>query len=331
MIYPKWLKKGDSIGVPAPSAGIREEKLTKFDQSLRHVKDEGYNVRETASVRSGLLASAPGEVRGREFMELVEDDEVKMIFCAAGGEFLIEMLPYLDYEKIRENPKWIQGYSDPTSILFSVTTKLDIATIYGCNGGGFGMTELHPSLEENLKLWKGELTEQSGYDQYEGERPEEEVDGYYLTSPVEWKTPNGPVKMSGRLIGGCMDCLLDLLGTPYDNAADFAKRYADDGVIWYFDVYDMAAESVYRTLLHMRSAGWLENAKGFIFGRITFPHSVIDMTYEEAVLRAVGDQVPVILEADVGHVNPRMTFVNGCVAHVEAADGKGRIKYEWRE
>lgn len=330
MIYPKWLEPGDTIGVTAPSAGIREEKLENFDVSMNHLRENGYNVQETASVRSGLIASAPGEVRGREFMELVENDEIDMIYCAAGGEFLIEMLPYLDYEKIKKHPKWIQGYSDPTSILFSVTTKLDIATIYGGNGGTFGMKTLHLSLEENLKLWKGELNEQSSYDKYESEGLEGH-DGYNLDTAVEWKTPNGPVCVSGRLIGGCMDCLMDLIGTPYDHAADFVKRYAEDGTIWYFDVYDMTAESVYRALLHMRSAGWLENARGFIFGRVTFPHFGLNMTYEEAVIRAVGDRIPVILDADVGHVPPRMTFVNGCMAHVEASDGKGRIRYEWRE
>ena len=96
MIYPKWLEPGDTIGVTAPSAGIREEKLENFDVSMNHLRENGYNVQETASVRSGLIASAPGEVRGREFMELVENDEIDMIYCAAGGEFLIEMLPYLN-------------------------------------------------------------------------------------------------------------------------------------------------------------------------------------------------------------------------------------------
>jgi len=55
------------------------------------------------------------------------------------------------------------------------------------------------------------------------------------------------------------------------------------------------------------------------------------MTYEEAAIQALGKDIPLIMEADVGHVSPRMTFVNGCMAHVEASDGKGRIRYEWRE
>ncbi len=330
MIYPKWLKKGDLIGIPAPSAGIKEEKLEKFDLSLKQVKKAGYRIRETESVRSGLIASAAPEVRGKEFMELVEDDEVGMVLCAAGGDFLYDMLPYLDYESIGKHPKWIQGYSDPTSILFSVTTKLDIATIYGGNGGAFGMTKLHPSLKENLKLWKGELTEQKSYDKYESEWVETQ-DGYCLNAPVEWKTPNGPVKVSGRLIGGCMDCLRDLIGTPYEDAAGFAKRYAKDGLIWYFDVFSMPAEAVYLTLLHMRYAGWFEGVKGVIFGRVVFPSTYADMTYEEAALKALGSEIPLIMEADVGHVNPKMTFVNGCMAQVEAAEGKGRIRYEWKE
>ncbi len=329
MVYPEWLKAGSVIGIPAPSDGIGEDRWAKFDLSLEHLRKAGFQVRETASVRSGLSASASGEIRGKEFMELVEDENIDLILCAAGGEFLIEMLPFLDYGAIRKHPKWIQGYSDPTGILFGVTTRLDIATIYGGNGGAFGMTKLHPSLEENLALWQGRLSGQSSYDRYELERVED-YDGYYLSASVEWKTPNGPVNVSGRLIGGCMDCLLDLLGTPYENAAGFAKRYGADGIVWYFDVFDMAAESVYRTLLHMRSAGWFEHAKGFIFGRVRFPHTLIEMTYEEAVLRALGSGTPVILEADVGHVSPRMTFVNGCVAHVRAADGKGNIRYEWR-
>lgn len=351
MIYPKWLKAGDLIGIPAPSAGIPEEKIPKFDLSIEQIKKAGYRVRETDSVRSGLIASASGEVRGQEFMELVEDKDVDMILCASGGDFLIDMLPFLDEEKIKANPKWIQGYSDPTSILFSVTTGLDIATIYGCNGGGFGMTKLHPSLEENLKLWKGELAEQSSYDLFEGKKPKTEnaesersksenpesenqkpeFDGYCLTDPVEWTTPNGPVKTSGRLIGGCMDCLLDLIGTPQDHAKEFVARYKEDGFIWYFDVFSMPAESVYRTLLHIERAGWLENVKCIIFGRVVFPQTFVDMTYEQAAIAALGKDIPLIMEADVGHVSPRMTFVNGCMAHVEAADGKGRIRYEWRE
>ena len=330
MIYPKWLKKGDLIGISAPSAGVKEEKLEKFDLSLMHVKNAGYRIRETDSVRSGLPASAAPKVRGKEFMELIEDDEVDMIFCAAGGDFLYDMLPFLDYEVIQKHPKWIQGYSDPTSILFSVTTKLDIATIYGGNAGTFGMTKLHSSLEENLKLWKGELTEQKSFDRYESSW-NDEVDGYCLDAPVEWKTPNGAVNVTGRMIGGCMDCLRDLIGTPYEDAAGFAKRYAKDGLIWYFDVFSMPSEAVYLTLMHMRYAGWFEGVKAVMFGRVVFPSTYADMTYEEAALKALGNEIPLIMEADVGHVAPRMTFVNGCMAHIESADGKGRVSYEWRE
>jgi muramoyltetrapeptide carboxypeptidase LdcA involved in peptidoglycan recycling len=128
-----------------------------------------------------------------------------------------------------------------------------------------------------------------------------------------------------------MDCLLDLIGTPYDHTRTFVEKYKRDGILWYFDVFSMTAESVYRTLLHMKSAGWFEGAKGFIFGRVCFPQTFVEMSYEEAAIRALGREIPIVLEADVGHVSPRMTFVNGCMAQLQAADGKGEMRYAWRE
>ena len=89
----------------------------------------------------------------------------------------------------------------------------------------------------------------------------------------------------------------------------------------------MTAEQVYLALWQMKEVGWFTTARGFIFGRVCFPKTFIDMTYEEAVRKALGD-VPLIMEADVGHVWPRMTFVNGAVATVKCKDGKGEMKLE---
>jgi muramoyltetrapeptide carboxypeptidase LdcA involved in peptidoglycan recycling len=349
MIYPKWLKTGDLIGIPAPSAGIPEEKIPKFDLSIEQIKKAGYRVRETDSVRSGLIASASGKVRGQEFMELVEDKDVDMILCASGGDFLIDMLPFLDEEKIKANPKWIQGYSDPTSILFSVTTGLDIATIYGCNGGGFGMTKLHPSLEENLKLWKGELAEQSSYDLFEGKKPKTEnaesersksenpesenqkpeFDGYRLTDPVEWTTPNGPVKASGRLIGGCIDVIDWMIGTPYEDLEGFCSRYAEDGFIWFFDNFELNPMNLMYSMIKMKMKGLFDNAKAIVFGRVCFPGDASDIDYLEQLERVFADMdLPVIWGADIGHTKPSMTIINGSIGHLTFSEGKASLSME---
>lgn len=328
MIYPRWLKENDVIGITAPSSSILEKRLEEFVIALGQFKDAGFKVKETASVRSGTEPSAVPQVRAAEWQEMVKDPDVRLILAAGGGDFLYEMLPYTQISTLLDHPKWVQGYSDPTGLLFGITTGLDLATIYGGNSTSFAMSKLHPSLEENIALWKGELHEQNSYDLYESERVDG-ADGYVLDAPVNWQTPNGSVDVKGRLIGGCIECLLDLIGTPYEHAVDFVKRYKKDGIIWYFDIFSMPAEQVYRGLLHMKAAGWFEGAAGFIFGRVLFKSTFVDMTYEEAVLRAIGKDMPVVMDADVGHVNPRMTFVNGCMAHLKAEDGKGRMKYEF--
>lgn len=328
MIYPKFLRPGDTVGITAPSAPIGEGKRDSFALSLSHLKAEGYRIVETPSVYGEGWASAPGDVRAAELLSLVGDPEVDMIFCATGGDFLIDMLPYVDFEAIRRNPKWIQGYSDPTGLLFPITTGLDVATIYGCNAGGFDMEELHSSLRDNLALLRGEVREQKSFALYERSKGD---GAYNLTEPVRWETPNGPVDVQGRLIGGCMECLCDLIGTPYDHAADFAARHREEGLIWYFDVFALKAETVYNSLWHMKQAGWFEGARGFLFGRVLFPGTFLGMSYEEAALRALGMDVPIVMEADVGHVSPRMTLINGSLAHLTARDGKGTLRMELKE
>ena len=325
MIYPEFLRPGDTVGIPAPSAPIGEDKRTSFALSLSHLTREGYRIKTAPSVYGEGIVSASGKTRAEELNALVQDGDTRMLLCATGGDFLMEMLPYVDFEAFRRNPKWLQGYSDPTGLLFPLTTGCDVATIYGCNAGGYDMETLHSSLEDSLALLRGEVREQHSFALYEKEKGD---GAYRLTEPVEWKTPNCPVDVSGRLIGGCMECLLDLIGTPHDHVADFARRYASDSILWYFDIFALKAEDVVHTLWHMKQAGWFENACGFIFGRVLFAGSFLGLSYEDAILRVLGRDVPVILDADIGHVSPRMTVVNGAIGHVRAKAGKGSLRME---
>ena len=132
MKYPEFLKQGDTIGICAPSAGIvKEEKIIRLDYAIATLKNMGYNVIETPSVRkeeNGRSASA--EVRANEFMSLLENDDVKLILFATGGDFLCEMIEKLDFEKIRGlKPKWMQGYSDITGISYLFNTILEIPSM----------------------------------------------------------------------------------------------------------------------------------------------------------------------------------------------------------
>ena len=324
MIYPKFLKSGDTVGICAPSAGIGVSDFAEFDLSLSHLHRAGWGTKETASVRSGLDESAPPETRGAEFNSLIRDKDVNAILCASGGDFLISMLPYVDAEAIRSDPKWIQGYSDPTSLLYYVTTALDVATIYGVNAGGFWMEKLHPSLNDGIKILKGDIPTQHSFYFYERDRSGRNG-GYNLTERVEWLTPNGSVNSEGRLLGGCLDCICDLVGTRYDKTLDFIRRYKGDGIIWYFDIFAMKAEAVHNALFKMKDMGYFENARAFVFGRVCFPSSFTGMSYIDAAKKILGD-APMIFDADVGHVPPKMTLINGSLARITAGDGKGALE-----
>ena len=323
MIYPEFIKRGGTIGVPAPSSGIYSDDI-EFDISLDRLRAEGYKIKETASVRSGKVESAPPSVRGAELNSLFSDGEVDSIICASGGDFLISMLPYVDLELIRKNPKWIQGYSDPTSLLYTITTKCDVATVYGANAGGFWQTKTERSFDYSLDVLRGNIPIQKSFELYERDRSGRDG-GYNLTEKVEWIAPAGDFEARGRIIGGCLDCLADLVGTRFDGTLDFIDKYRADGFIWYFDIFAMKAEMVHNTLFKMKDIGMFENARGFVFGRVCFPSSFADISYIDAAKKILGD-APMVFDADVGHVAPKFTLINGAIGELRVFGGKGQLK-----
>lgn len=324
MKYPDFLQKGNTIGITALSAGVGH-KIESFDLSINNLKKNGFEIIETKNVRNDSEISSSDEQRASQLDELMLNKDVKMVICAAGGDFLIEALPKINLKNIENNPKWFMGYSDPSTLLHLITTKLDIATIYGVNAGSFAQEELHKSLKNNVEIIKGNIVEQESFDLYE----KEQIEGQYkynLTEKVYWENINGDFNEEGRIIGGCIDCLRFLLGTPYDYTKQFINKYKEDGIIWYLDVFSMSSEELYCTLFQMKQAGWFENIKGVIIGRVLFPRE-FSMTYQEILKRFFKD-IPVIFNADIGHVSPRMTIINGAYAKIESKNGKGKINFE---
>lgn len=323
MLYPRFLEKNDIIGITAPSQGVGDH-LASFKKSIKTLEEYGYKIKETASVRNKGMVSTTGEKRSQELDEVITDKNVKMIICASGGDFLLDMLPTINWKNIKQNPKWIMGYSDPTALLYITTTKLDIATIYGCNAGSFDQTNLHECLKNNLKILSGNILTQKSFDLYQ-KGWLEESDGYNLTEPVYWEDLNGEVNIQGRIIGGCLDCLKDIIGTPYDYTKKFIEKYKDDGFIWYFDVCELSVEEFYRTLFQMKEAGWFEYIKGVVVGRVAVPRCFYkDFSYQDA-LKKIFPNIPLIFNADIGHVPPKMTIINGSIAKVTCKEGKGAI------
>lgn len=334
MIYPGFLKQGDLIDVPAPSDGAYNDKyIARHKNAKIKLTKRGYEINLSKNIfNSKRGRSEIAEKRAEELNRMFKDNS-KVLMCAAGGEFLVEILAYVDFEKIVKNPKWVVGFSDPTGILFPITTKYDIATIYGTNFSSFGAEKLHKSIEDNLKILEGNVIEQISYDLYEEESFEKVtgLEGYNLTEKVYWKILDGKeVKIKGRMIGGCIDIITELSGTKYDGTNEFIEKYKDDGIIWYFDNCELSKEELLRVLWKFNELEYFKYTKGIIFGRNGEETSYNYETMEEALKDSVLSKlsVPIIYDADISHKGPSMTIINGAIAEITCKDGKGSVKFE---
>lgn len=335
MLYPDFLKKQDVVGVTAPSDGnSREVDYKRLENGIEKLTALGYPVKETENVRTSHKGrSSSKEIRVREFMDLIMDPQVKAIISAKGGDFLCEILKDLDFGQIAKHPKWIQGYSDNTGILFPVTTLLDIATIYGNNFNDFGMACWHASVFHNFEILKGNIVEQESFDYYEDSFHDRitGLEGYEKDQPVLWNHTGtaGEVCIKGRLLGGCLDVLLNLVGTKYVGTGRFIEKYKEDGILWYLESFSTDSESLVRSLWQLREAGWFSHASGFIFGRPCFYRTETETSYEEAAMTILEElKIPVIFQADIGHRAPSFTIINGALGTVWCGNGKGRLRQE---
>ena len=242
-------------------------------------------------------------------------------------------MPYVDFNKITQNPKFIQGFSDPTGILFQLTTKYNIATIYSMNFGDFGTEKYSRDITDNLEIISGNLIKQESYEMFENERAEKitGLEGYNYTDKVEWKTlDNKDITIKGRIIGGCLDLIAELSGTKYDGVKDFLEKYKQDGIIWFFDNCELSKEELIRVLWKFNELGYFKYTKGIVFGRCGNDNSYLDYTMEQALQDSVVSNlnIPIIYDADISHKGPSMTIINGAIATVCSQNGKGSIEFE---
>ena len=277
--------------------------------------------------------SSTAENRAKELNGMFEDETIDFIWCAAGGEFLVEILPYVDFKKLLENPKWVEGFSDPTGILFPLTTKYDIATIYGNNFKGLGAEEYDRSVNENLEIIKGNLITQNNYEMYENERQEKitGLEGYNYTDKVCWKTIyNKPVKIRGRIFAGCLDIISELAGTKYDGTKEFIDKYKKDGIIWGFDICDLSKEEIIRTLWKLNELDYFTNTTGIVFGRCGNDLSFLDYDMKTCIQDSAVSKldIPIIYDADISHKGPTMTIINGSIATINCENGRGDISFD---
>ena len=340
MIFPEYLKIGDTVGVTAVSDGVGDPlDKVRFEHAKQTLADKGVDVWFTNDVfqveHQGRSAS--GIQRAEEFNGLLNNEKVSTIISAKGGNFLNEMLPYVDFEKLVAHPRWFQGFSDNTCLTHILTTKYDIASVYGSNFSEFGMENWHESVKNNFALLSGEKIVQKSFSKYQdgfGDRITG-LEGYSEDKDVCWKLDDNTLKktnhieVSGRLIGGCLDVLLFLQGTHYDGTEQFLEKYKEDGIIWYLESFETNAENMMMYMWKLKELGWFKYTKAMMFGRELFYRASMETSYEEACMYALGSlDIPVVFGCDFGHVGPRFTMINGAKATLKVDGKKGELSYD---
>lgn len=334
MQYPESLKKGDYIAVTAPSEGITKPlDHIRLENAKKNLENLGYKYIETKNVRTNNKGrSSSAEERAEQFMQVWKNNDVKAVISAAGGCFISEMIDKLDFKEISKlKPKWFQGYSNNTEITFLLNTLCDIACIYGQTIKDFGMKDMHKVLKDSISIMQGNEICQESYENCETHEWHERTDpyeGYNLTEKSIWKNLDGKEKIQfrGRSIGGCLDDILGLIGTKYDKVKEYIEKYKQDGIVWFLEVFEMSTPMIYLHLWQMKNAGYFKNCNGIIFGRGLMVREE-EITFEEAIKQSIGDlNLPVIYDADIGHVSPQMPIVSGAILEIESEKGKGKIK-----
>lgn len=226
---------------------------------------------------------------------------------------------------------------------YLLATICDTASVYGPCAAAFGMEPWHLSLTDAFGLLKGETKEVHGYDKWEKEslkNEEHPLLPYNTTEPRVLKSFLGrqaaeagqKIQFSGRLLGGCMDCLVNLLGTRFDKTGDFLEKYKEDGIIWFLEACDLNVFAIRRAMWQMEEAGWFRYVKGFLIGRpLCFGQEMMGLDQYQAILSVAGEKnVPVIMDVDLGHLAPMMPIVTGSLAEVRVCDNDITIRYDYR-
>jgi len=334
--YPQ-LRPNAAIGVTAPSSGVQAELHGILLEAIAKLKNEGFDVipGETPWTQHKAKSSSAAR-RAAELNAMMADTNIGIIIPPWGGELLIELLEHLDFASYPA--KWLLGYSDTSILLLAMTLRTGIATAHGTN-----LVDLRGEYwDETTAAWLQALRTKTGESivqqssplfqrEWDFETPSPCV--FYLTEPTSWKSITGrPVHMSGRLLGGCIDIIRHLAGTPFGDVAAFRKRHIPgDPMIWYFENCELRTTDLKRSLVQLKLAGWFEHCSGLMFGRSSANAPVEDYEIED-VYRDLAEElgIPVIYDIDCGHVPPQITFINGAYAEIAVTDGKGTVTQYFR-
>lgn len=286
------LKKGDTIGVIAPSSKIDEDDLETINNSVLLMESTGLKVKFAKNAFSKILGySATPEEKAEDIKEMFLDNEVKMIFAVSGGFNSNSVFEYLDYDVIKNNPKPLCGFSDTTSLTNMIYQKTGVITFNGPTFKALTSWATPYAYEEVIKRFmNGDM--QLGKD-----------DDEYITIREG--------QAEGILVGGNLSLVSQMVSGKY--SIDFKDK------ILFIEEFclETPPEGVSNHLYYMKQNGVFDQIKGIWIGN--YDGSV---ALEKILLDVIGDKYdfPIIKSNNFGHTERKTVIPVGGKARVNTSE-----------
>ena len=291
MIIPARLKIGDTIGVIAPSNPIISENIEEVEKARKIIENLGFKVKYAKNLFSNTNGySATAKEKAEDLNEMFADKDVKIIWCAKGGENSNSIFEYIDYENIKQNPKIICGYSDITSITNIITEKTGLVTFSGTNFKTIATDETDYSLKQVINR--------------------------FVTASLEIGTSDDNYKIirsgqaEGRLIGGNLSLTRGLVAGKY--SIDFT-----DKILFLEELgFETGPALTSNFLYYMKQNGVFDKIKGIWLGNYTHESGI---KLEKILLDVIENEYdfPIIQSENFGHIENKTVIPIGTKAKID--------------
>ena len=323
MIIPEKLKRGDEVRIIAPSRSlniISEEcrnNANKVFESLGLKLSFSKNAEKYDEFFSSSIKD-----RIEDLHEAFLDKNVKAIFTVIGGYNSNQLLKYIDYEIIRNNPKIFCGYSDITALSCAIYHKTGLINYSGPVYSTFGMEK---GLNYTIEYMKKALMENSEFEVKQSETWSDDL--WYINQKDRNFISNegfnyiNEGEADGKIIGGNL-CTLNLLqGTEFMPSLENVILFIEDADLTFAEIFDRDLQS----LIHQKD---FDKVKGIVFGRFQVKSNISEETFRKIITsKKELRNIPIIFDVNFGHTTPHITFpIGGFAKIVAGADIRITIK-----
>lgn len=292
MIIPEKLKKGDLIGVVAPSNPIIGDNIEEIQKAKEIIENLGFKVKFATNLFSNTNKySASAREKAQDINEMFRDSNVKMIWCAKGGENSNSIFEYLDFNLIKQNPKIICGYSDITSLTNIITERTGLITYSSTNFKTIATDETDYSLKQVLSRF---------------------VDGsLQLGEPTDYIIIQKGI-CEGKLVGGNLSLTRALSVGNYN--IDFT-----DKILFLEELgFETEPALVSNYLYYMKQNNIFKKVKGIWLGNYTHESQI---TLEQILLDTIYNEFegPIIKSNNFGHIEKKIVIPIGINVKIDTS------------